>query len=89
MNEIIENRIKKGKGYSKTLAIIVAFLVATIICNISFIPFALIVLFLDKSTFPHNLLEILFFISMVVAIWAGIASFKAIYARMVLIVKNV
>ncbi|MEW6288502.1 MAG: hypothetical protein AB1545_01480 [Thermodesulfobacteriota bacterium] len=89
MNKITENRIQEEKKGSKILAIIVAFLVATIICSISFIPLALVVLFLDSSTFPQSLLGILFFISVVLAIWAGIVAFKAIYARMALIIKDV
>jgi len=78
-----------NKSGTKGIAIVVAFLVATIICNISFIPYAIIVLFLDNSNWPDSLLEILFFVSLIMAIWTGIIAFKASYARVVLMIKNV
>ena len=64
------------------LAIIVAFFVATVICNISFIPYAIILILFDNSTVSDYILMTLFFISILVAIGGGIMAFKATYARM-------
>jgi hypothetical protein len=58
------------------MSIIVAFLVAVIVMKISFIPFAIVVFVLDNINWPEYLLGALFFVSLIIAIWAGIAAFK-------------
>ncbi|MHB8987713.1 MAG: hypothetical protein ACYC6S_02905 [Desulfobulbia bacterium] len=80
---------KTNKSGTKGLAIIVAFLVATVICNISFIPYAIIGLFLDNLNWPDYILGVLFFILLIMAILAGIVAFKATYARVVLMIKDI
>jgi len=78
---------KNGKS-RKFLSGIVAFLIATIVVKIVLIPSIFLVFIQENEKWPNYIQGILFFASLALAIWAGIRSFKAVYARMLIMTKN-
>ena len=78
----------KGKS-TKILSASVAFLIATIAAKIVFIPSIFLVFIQKNFELPNYIQGIVLFCSLALAIWVAILTFKAVYARMLIMTKDV